>query len=111
RFSVHLPKRVAPELELLASDELRVLASNWHNRKLPRGALAGNRFTLLLREAEGERAAVESRLQAIAGHGIPNYFGEQRFGRGGANVAAARRMFAGQRVKRDERSILLSAAR
>ena len=111
RFSVHLPKRAAPELALLESEDLRVIAHSWHNRKLPRGALAGNRFTLLLREAEGERGAIEARLQAIAAHGIPNYFGEQRFGRGGANVAAARRMFAGQRVKRDERSILLSAAR
>jgi tRNA pseudouridine13 synthase len=112
RFSVQLPKRVAPELDTLVSDDLRVLAAHWHNRKLPRGALAGNRFTLLLREAEGERAAVEARLQAIAGQGIPNYFGEQRFGRGGDNVEAARRMFAGQRVnKREQRSIYLSAAR
>jgi tRNA pseudouridine13 synthase len=112
RFSVQLPKRLAPELDALVSDDLRVLASHWHNRKLPRGALAGNRFTLLLREAEGERAAVEARLQAIAGQGIPNYFGEQRFGRSGDNVEAARRMFAGQRVnKREQRSIYLSAAR
>ena len=38
RFSVHLPKRQAPDLVDLASDDLRVLASTWHNRKLPRGA-------------------------------------------------------------------------
>jgi tRNA pseudouridine13 synthase len=111
RFSVHLPKRVAPDIGLLESEDLRVLAHCWHNRKLPRGALAGNRFTLLLRELEGERAPIESRLQAIAREGIPNYFGEQRFGRAGNNVASARRMFAGQRVKREERSMLLSAAR
>jgi len=112
RFSVQLPKRVAPELAALESDEFKVLASHWHSRKLPRGALAGNRFTLLLREVEGERASVEARLQAIAGQGIPNYFGEQRFGRGGDNVDAARRMFAGQRVnKREQRSMYLSAAR
>jgi tRNA pseudouridine13 synthase len=111
RFSVHLPKRVAPALEALESEDLRVLSAHWHGRKLPRGALAGNRFTLLLREVEGERAAIEARLQAIAAQGIPNYFGEQRFGRAGDNVEAARRMFAGQRVKREQRSMLLSAAR
>jgi tRNA pseudouridine13 synthase len=111
RFSVHLPKRVAPELGSLESEDLRVLAHSWHNRKLPRGALAGNRFTLLLREPQGERAAVEARLAAIAAAGIPNYFGEQRFGREGDNLAAALRMFAGQRVKREQRSMLLSAAR
>ena len=113
RFSVHLPKRVAPDLAALESDELRVRASHWHNRKLPRGALAGNRFVLLLREPEGERTAAEARLQAIARAGIPNYFGEQRFGRAGDNVAAARRMFANprERLKREQRSMLLSAAR
>jgi tRNA pseudouridine13 synthase len=111
RFSVHFPKRVAPDLDGLVSDDLRVLASVWHNRKLPRGALKGNRFVLVLREVEGERAAVEQRLQAIAGSGLPNYFGDQRFGRDGDNVASARRMFAGQRVHRDQRSIYLSAAR
>jgi tRNA pseudouridine13 synthase len=111
RFSVHLPKRVAPELAALQSEDLRVLAHCWHNRKLPRGALAGNRFHLRLREAVGAREAVDARLAAIAREGIPNYFGEQRFGRGGDNIAAAQRMFAGQRVKREQRSILLSAAR
>jgi len=111
RFSVHLPKRVAPPLEGLVSDELRVLDSTWHNRKLPRGALKGNRFLLRLRGVEGDVAAIEARLQAIAAQGLPNYFGGQRFGRDGDNVDAARRMFAGQRVPRDQRSMYLSAAR
>lgn len=111
RFSVHLPKRQAPDLALLASDDLRVLESTWHNRKLPRGALAGNRFVLVLRQVQGERAAIEQRLADIASHGLPNWFGEQRFGRDGGNVASALAMFAGRRVKRDQRSIFLSAAR
>lgn len=111
RFSVWLPKRVAPDLDTLQSDDLRVLDHAWHARKLPRGALAGNRFVLVLRGVEGERAAIESRLQAIAAQGVPNYFGEQRFGRGGGNVQQAVAMFAGRRVKREERSMLLSAAR
>lgn len=111
RFSVHLPKRQAPDLALLASDDLRVLESTWHNRKLPRGALAGNRFVLVLRQVQGERAAIEQRLADIASHGLPNWFGEQRFGRDGGNIASALAMFAGRRVKRDQRSIFLSAAR
>ena len=111
RFSVHLPKKVAPDLLLLESGELRVLKAEWHARKLPRGALAGNRFELLLRDAEGDRAVVESRLRDIAARGVPNYFGEQRFGRDGDNVADALAMFAGRRVRREQRGLLLSAAR
>lgn len=111
RFSVHLPKRVAPDLALLESDELRVLEHHWHAKKLPRGALAGNRFVLALREVEGERDRIEQRLQEISAHGVPDYFGEQRFGRDGDNVANALAMFAGRRMRREQRSLLLSAAR
>jgi tRNA pseudouridine13 synthase len=113
RFSVHLPRKVAPDIAALeaAAPGLRVLASAWHRRKLPRGALAGNRFVLRLRDAEGDRAQVDARLRAVAARGVPNYFGEQRFGRDGGNVANALAMFAGRRVARDQRSHLLSAAR
>ncbi len=111
RFSVHLPKRVAPDLDGLQDGDLTVIDHQWHARKLPRGALAGNRFVLALREVRGDRDAIESRLQAIAAHGVPNYFGEQRFGREGDNVANALAMFAGRRMRREQRSVLLSAAR
>ena len=111
RFSVHLPKRVAPDLAALASDEVQVLASTWHNRKLQRGALAGNRFKLVLRDLQGDAVAIDERLRLIAARGLPNWFGEQRFGRDGGNVPAALQMFAGRRVRKDQRSMLLSAAR
>lgn len=116
RFTVHLPKRNAPAIETLAIDDpsgerLEVLDHAWHAKKLPRGALAGNRFVLMLRDVEGERAAIDARLRTIGMRGVPNYFGEQRFGRGGGNVASALAMFAGRRVPREQRSLLLSAAR
>src|SRR5690554_5416036 len=111
RFSVHLPGREAPDVEALAADDLRVLAQARHAKKLPRGALAGNRFELVLREVRGDRGAIEERLQQIAAGGVPNWFGGQRFGRDGGNVDAALAMFAGRRVRRDQRGLLLSAAR
>ncbi len=111
RFSIWLPKRHAPEFQQLVCDGLRVLAHDWHARKLPRGALAGNRFVLRLRDVCGDRGAIESRLICLGEQGVPNYFGEQRFGRGGENVARAMQMFAGKRFKREVRSLLISAAR
>lgn len=111
RFSVWLPKKIAPPIEALQCEDLRVLDHAWHARKLPRGALAGNRFVLALRDVAGDRGAIAARLSAIARRGVPNFFGEQRFGRGGDNVGKAVAMFAGGRVKREERTMLLSAAR
>lgn len=116
RFSVHLPRRNAPPLERLSyegegGEALRLLGHDWHAKKLPRGALAGNRFVLMLRGVEGERDAIDARLKTVAARGVPNYFGEQRFGRGGDNLHAALSMFAGRRIGREQRSHLLSAAR
>lgn len=124
RFSVHLPKRIAPDLATLDDAQMQVVESTWHHRKLQRGALLGNRFVLTLRQVQGQREAIERRLQAIAARGIPNWFGEQRFGRDGGNVASALAMFGyaqdadgtlapapKRRLRNDQRSILLSAAR
>jgi tRNA pseudouridine13 synthase len=54
---------------------------------------------------------VEQRLATVRDHGVPNYFGEQRFGRDGQNVVQALAMFAGRNLPRPQRSMALSAAR
>ncbi|MFA5684087.1 MAG: tRNA pseudouridine(13) synthase TruD [Lysobacteraceae bacterium] len=109
-FSLHLPGREAPAA-WPQSDELDILEASRHGRKLPRGALRGNRFRIVLREVRGEREAIEAQLGRIREHGFPNYFGEQRFGHAGGNLDAARRLFAGRRMDRNKRAIALSAAR
>ncbi len=53
----------------------------------------------------------EVRLRKIREEGVPNYFGEQRFGHGGGNVALADQWAAGRRLPRHKRSIALSSAR
>ena len=111
RFTVHLPKKIAPDFDAMNIEGVKLLEWQWHHRKLPRGALAGNLFTLILRDVVGDKAAIENRLEKIRDYGLPNYFGEQRFGRERANVGMALKMFAGDRVKREQRSIYLSAAR
>lgn len=110
-FTVQLAGKSDPDWSALPHAEVKVLAATRHSRKLKRGALRGNRFVLVLREVQGERERAEQVLAAIAARGVPNYFGEQRFGREGGNLAQARAMFAGRRVDRAKRGILLSAAR
>ncbi len=111
RLTVWLPKRVSPDPATLNGDAITLIDANWHNRKLPSGALKGNRFRLVLRALKGDHENIRQRLDDIATHGVPNYFGAQRFGRAGDNVAQARQMFAGKRVGRETRSLLLSAVR
>lgn len=110
-FTVRLPRRAEPDWMAFAPEGVRVLSHTRHARKLPRGALAGNRFCLRVRDFVGDHDGALARLAQISAHGMPNYFGEQRFGRDGGNLPAAAAMFAGQRVRRDQRNLLLSAAR
>lgn len=110
-FSVLLGKRSEPDWSTFPHAEVQVLSSQPLRRKIKRGALSGNRFTLRLRNISGAREPAEQQLATIAERGVPNYFGEQRFGSGGANVERATAMFSGKRVDRDTRSLLLSAAR
>ncbi len=112
-FSVRLAGRPEPDWKALESDDLRVLESARHGRKLRRGALRGNRFRIRVRELAGDRDALERRLMQIQANGIPNYFGEQRFGHGGGNLRAARDLFNGTlgRVGRQRRGLYISAAR
>lgn len=111
-FSVDLSGRDEPDWGMLDAPGVEVVRAERHGRKLKRGALAGNRFRLRLRDAEGPLEDLEARLERVAREGVPNYFGPQRFGRGGANLAAAEAMFAGRRVRdRHKRGMYLSAAR
>ncbi|MBD8524777.1 tRNA pseudouridine(13) synthase TruD [Pseudomarimonas arenosa] len=91
--------------------EYRVLQAVRHRRKLQTGALKGNRFLLELRDVQGDPAAIDQRLRQIADGGVPNYFGEQRFGREGDNVEQARAVFAGRKLPKHKVSILLSSVR
>lgn len=111
-FSIGLAGKPEPDWHALDSDDVRVLAAARHRRKLRRGALQGNRFRLIVREMDGDLAVLEERLRRVAEGGVPNYFGEQRFGRDGGNLLRADAMFAGRRERdRHKRGLYLSAAR
>lgn len=89
--------------------EFDVLEADAHSRKLPRGALAGNRFIIRVRETNLGDTELTTRIAEIGRLGVPNYFGPQRFGHGGANLA---RVADGLRALRyHERGFVLSAAR
>ncbi|WP_337261204.1 MULTISPECIES: tRNA pseudouridine(13) synthase TruD [unclassified Serratia (in: enterobacteria)] len=111
-FCLHLPGKESPDFTQFALEGCEVLQAVRHLRKLRIGTLKGNDFTLVLRQIS-DRQDVEQRLQAIAAGGVPNYFGSQRFGRGGNNLIMARR-WAKDEIwvkERSKRSFYLSASR
>ncbi len=119
-FTVPRGKRAAEEFIGLQGEGFEVLGSAAHQRKLPRGALEGNRFVLTVRELACDAAQLTERVQRIARGGCPNYFGEQRFGREAGNLEqvlrTAQQLAEGggtdrRRRGRDDAGFMLSAAR
>ncbi len=110
-FSVWLPKGDEPNWTEFATENMIVLHVTRHARKLKRGALANNRFSLTIRNWQGHKTKTIEQLTEIKNHGVANYYGSQRFGHGGQNVAKALAMFQGTKVGREQRSLYLSAAR
>lgn len=106
-FTVPRP-RTPVSFDGIGGGEFEVLAAHPHGRKLPRGALAGNRFVIRVRALVGDPRAIAARVAAIGQRGVPNYFGAQRFGREGANLATSE---AAQDARPGSRAFRLSAAR
>jgi tRNA pseudouridine13 synthase len=115
-FSIYLPKGETPDLTRLQHPEFKVLSQSRHVKKLRPGDLQGNRFHIVLRDVSGDAdvvQAIEANLKSIASHGVPNYFGAQRFGFEGGNVTQGRAMLAREiRVRNPKKKgLYLSAVR
>ncbi len=112
-FSLRLSGRAEPDWGKFKSEQIELLQWQRHRRKLRRGALRGNRFRILIRELQGDQDEVEQRLTTIRQEGVPNYFGEQRFGHQEGNLAMAEQLFSGRlkQVSRNRRGLYISAAR
>jgi len=110
-FGVHVPGKQVYDLQDLAIEGVEVLEYARHNKKLRTGALTGNRFELILRNVTNLQA-LHNRWNDIVEQGVPNYFGEQRFGIDGGNIDKALALFSGTKVKdKKKRGMYLSAAR
>ena len=116
-FSVYLPGRDDVNWDDINVEGVELLQSTRHQRKLQRGALKQNRFSIRLRDVDAECSGsfekLVERCELIRQQGVPNYFGEQRFGHGLRNLEDAEKMFSHprKRIPRHKRSLLLSAAR
>lgn len=111
-FSVHLPGHKATlNWDLFGGDTIQVLRAERHSRKLRLGSLKGNRFVLRLREvSDGEE--LMARFDYLRS-GVPNYFGEQRFGHHYGNIEKGLALIAGRfkERQRHKKGLYISAVR
>ncbi len=112
-FSVDMSGKFEPDWRPLESECIRILKVSRHERKLKQGSIQANGFHLTLRNLQGDIAQLEERLSQVQGRGVPNYFGEQRFGIAENNLCAAFEMFTTRRKVKNRyvRGLYYSAAR
>ncbi len=94
-----------PEAALEAKVEgVQVLEAARHGNKLRMGHLKGNRFEVVVSDlAPGELERLGEALEALGRDGVPNRFGEQRFGAAGDNVEVALAVLRRERREPDRR--------
>lgn len=120
-FGIHAPGVKSFPWEACTIEGVNIIKVARHNKKLRTGQLKGNTFIIRLRHVENIED-ITAKLDIAGQQGVPNYFGEQRFGvqrlgddgelRKGGNLALAERMINGETIKnRNKRSMALSALR
>jgi tRNA pseudouridine13 synthase len=95
---VSVPARCEPLLAQLEGEGIAVLQVAKHGNKLRPGHLHGNRFEIVLRNVTSTER-LSTILDTIQQQGLPNYYGNQRFGRDQETLRIGWAMLHSERVK------------
>ncbi|MFO0919416.1 MAG: tRNA pseudouridine(13) synthase TruD [Planctomycetaceae bacterium] len=104
-----VPAKCEPQVAGVETDQFRILRFARHGNKLRTGHLRGNRFTIVVRDAQpadGSDVAepfsiAERAVEVIGRRGFPNYYGDQRFGHDGETLSLGLDLLAGRKSPRD----------
>jgi tRNA pseudouridine13 synthase len=96
---VSVPRECEARAKQIDGDGIRLLKTGFHTNKLKPGHLRGNRFRILIRDADRTGNA-DAILDRIRTQGLPNFYGPQRFGRDGSTIELGLKCLAGQAPKR-----------
>ncbi|MGB0734037.1 MAG: tRNA pseudouridine(13) synthase TruD [Pontibacterium sp.] len=111
-FSLPMTNRTEPNWRLFGGKTIDILKTQRHARKLRTGSLKGNRFELRLRDLTHEDEFAQ-RIEKVKAQGVPNYFGEQRFGFGFGNLEKGVALLNGtlKERQRNKKTMYVSAVR
>lgn len=105
------PESAEAKLATVNLENLRVLKQSRHGNKLRVGHVRKNLFEVTLTDVTAqEQTVLSERFGVLTQQGVPNRYGQQRFGRGD-NVATGLAILAGTHRERDrrKRTLLVSA--
>jgi len=111
-ISVPFEKASADRLAGLGDEGITILQNRHHSNKLRTGHLLGNRFNVLIRQPDPDAVTrAEAIIQRLRKHGLPNFYGRQRFGASGNNPEKGLALLLGKYRVRSvrKRKLLMSA--
>lgn len=80
-MSVHVPGKKLADFPSLQHEKVQVMWADMHTNKLRLGHLRGNRFSIRVRGVQATAVVAANKvMKVLADRGVPNFFGEQRFG-------------------------------
>ncbi len=81
RQMISVPFSKIDQIIKLNLNNAKILSMTRHSNKLRLGHLAGNRFTITIRQTHADALSrAEAILTQLRKRGVPNFFGEQRYG-------------------------------
>ena len=96
---VSVPQSAEGQLPQLEGEGIRLLNVTRHGNKLRAGHLRGNRFRVLIRDADPARKQeLEVVLHRIREQGMINYYGSQRFGHDGETATMGMALLRGEPI-------------
>ena len=100
---ISIPLNQSNNYKYLNSKKVKVLETFIHDKKLKIGDLVANRFKINLQDINPiDLPQIYQTLSQIQKHGIPNYFGYQRFGKE-ENFEKSKRISEGEEVLKDKK--------
>jgi tRNA pseudouridine13 synthase len=100
-----LAKGNEERLENFEHENIKILSMQRHNNKIRIGHLKGNRFRIRLKKVLGvQKDKLDSVLKWVKANGVPNYFGNQRFGNDGNNWQEGKDILEGKLKMRNRKS-------
>jgi tRNA pseudouridine13 synthase len=98
---VSVPQEAEARLSRVNGGGIELLKHTRHGNKLKPGHSRGNRFRILVRDADASKTLeLQAILDRIRTMGLPNYYGPQRFGRDGSTLDLGFDCLAGKQSRR-----------
>ncbi|OPX26949.1 MAG: tRNA pseudouridine(13) synthase TruD [Campylobacteraceae bacterium 4484_166] len=101
---ISINKKYEERLSSFSHNKIKILDKTYHNNKIKIGHLKANKFFIRLKRAKPQDIPkLNNILQKISQYGMPNYFGEQRFGIDGDNYKYGQMILKGEKKEKNKK--------